>query len=505
MISEERIKTNFLLMDDLNYAEELTIKQNDDGHTNQYFRELMQFINQQINKSAEWIETQEAKELFYDEITYQRNFFEALEFQWERILSGKYEKIEDIINECYEYGKIQGHKDIQTRIRYTNADKLALTHIRNYNYNLIQKLDSELRRSIKNRIFQAVISGENPLALAPKLVELSLKPLPNSTLSPSQRAIMIARTEVSRAQNTGILQSYVNEGYTEVKILTAEDDNVCYLCLKNAYEFNDDDKIIFENKGDEKVHNIKNLIDKKQWVPLHPQCRCTYLSVWETKGEPPEKPYTTKLTNEESQNWSYDYKNKHYQLQGNTPFSREKFEMKYGIKINKLKPEEKLFLQIFTKKSRPLNDYLRSDNPDFDSSSREWDELVDDLIEKGVISKKLGFGDALNISESIFNKYSKPLKEDLIVCRREDERYIGADEKIIYDADGFTSTSIYEFAKEEIYGDQLTYILIPKDTPILYLEGITSSKRDYEVLFPPGIHLDHVENLSKKKQVWKLQ
>ena len=52
-----------------------------------------------------------------------------------------------------------------------------------------------------------------------------------STFTPKQRAVMIARTEISRVQNTGILQSYVNEGYTEVKILTAEDDNVCYTCL----------------------------------------------------------------------------------------------------------------------------------------------------------------------------------------------------------------------------------------------------------------------------------
>ncbi|MGN0177190.1 MAG: phage minor head protein [Methanobrevibacter sp.] len=115
-----------------------------------------------------------------------------------------------------------------------------------------------MRRSIKNQIFQGVIQGENPHKLAPKISNLGLETLPNSTLSPRQRAVMIAKTEVSRAQNTGMLQSYVNEGYTEVKILTAEDDNVCHICLKNAYEFNDDAEIIYSNHGKERVHNVLN-------------------------------------------------------------------------------------------------------------------------------------------------------------------------------------------------------------------------------------------------------
>ena len=88
--------------------------------------------------------------------------------------------------------------------------------------------------------------------------------MPNSTFTPQQRAVMIARTEVARAQNTGILQSYVNECYTQVKILTAEDDNVCYLCLRNAYEFNEGEEVIFANRGEERIHNIKDLIEKEE-------------------------------------------------------------------------------------------------------------------------------------------------------------------------------------------------------------------------------------------------
>ena len=175
-------------MDELDYWDELTVKYTFDSFENNYFIGLMQLINQQLDNGVEWLQSQEARDFFYGETKYQQEVFEALESQWDRILSGKYETIDDIIEEVYDYGKIQGYQDIQSRIRYTEADKLALTNARNYNYKLIQKLDGELRRSIKNRIFQGLISGENPRAIAPKIVELGLKPLPNSTLSARQRA-----------------------------------------------------------------------------------------------------------------------------------------------------------------------------------------------------------------------------------------------------------------------------------------------------------------------------
>ena len=81
---------------------------------------------------------------------------------------------------------------------------------------------------------------------------------------------------------------------------------------------------------------------------------------------------------------------------------------------------------------------------------------------------------------------------------------MGRNGKTSYDDKGFTSMSIHEFTKPEEYGDELNYILIPKGTKILYVEGITSSPRDYETLFLPNIHLDWVEDLSSKKKVWKL-
>ena len=104
--------------------------------------------------------------------------------------------------------------------------------------------------------------------------------------------------------------------------------------------------------------------------------------------------------------------------------------------------------------------------------------------------------------DDIFEKYSVPTDRDIIVCRREKTRHMKPDENGNYNDSGFTSSSIYEFAKEDEYGNELSYILIPKGTPILYLEGITSSPEDYEVLFPPNSHWSHVEDMESKKKVW---
>ena len=125
MISKERIKTNHLLLDELDYWDELDIKNNNDPYVNKHYREIMQIINQQLDTSIEWLDSQEAKDYFYGEMQYQKDIFELMESQWDRILSGKYDKIEDIIEEVYEYGKIKAHTDIEERLRYTEADKLA--------------------------------------------------------------------------------------------------------------------------------------------------------------------------------------------------------------------------------------------------------------------------------------------------------------------------------------------------------------------------------------------
>lgn len=294
MVSEERIKTNLLLMDKLDMWGEFTIKAINDEWTLRYYNHIMNLLNSQVDEAIKWLESDDAKELFFEEAEYQYGLFQSLEDEWDSILERRYDSIEALLDEVYRRGKAKGYAEMRQHVRFSDSDKLALNFVTGYNFGLIQRIDNDTRHHIKNLIIRSAISGENPRKVAPKIMDTVGTRLTGSTFSPMQRAVMIARTEVSRAQNTGILQSYVNEGYTEVKILTAEDSNVCYTCLSYAYEFNDDN-VIFANHGEEKVHNIIELIKGGLFPPFHPNCRCTYLSVWETKGTTPKNPEVISL------------------------------------------------------------------------------------------------------------------------------------------------------------------------------------------------------------------
>lgn len=295
-ITEERIKTNLLMLDYFDMWDEFHFKSINDVKTMRYYNLISNLIDSQIDASIRWIDSKEAEEFFTGESAYQTEAFQTLEKEWDNILEGKYPSVEALLNEVYRRGKAKGYTDMREHIKYTEADKQALKIARNYNYHLIRKLDNDTRNQIKNKITEAVITGEHPNKLAPKILSIAEERLQGSTFSPKQRATMIARTEISRVQNTGILQSYINEGYTEVKILTAEDNNVCTTCLKYAFDFNKDEKITFENRGKERVHDIIKLIKGEQFPPFHPLCRCTYLSVWNSKEEPPENPLVIDLT-----------------------------------------------------------------------------------------------------------------------------------------------------------------------------------------------------------------
>ncbi len=290
-IAHERLITNKLLLDHLNMWDEFDIKSVDDNKTVRYYNRIMNHIDDEIEAGLKWLDSEEAEKYFKGESQYHHKVFQSLEDEWDSILEGKYPSVETLLDEVYRRGKAKGYTDMREHVRYTEADKQALRIATEYNYHLINKIDNDVRTEIKNKIISGFLAGDNPNVIAPKIQYIAGEQLEGSTFTPRQRATMIAKTEISRVQNTGMLQSYVNEGYTEVKILTAEDNNVCAICLEYAYEFNKDDDLIYGNHGKEKIHNIIELIKGGSFPPFHPLCRCTYLSVWKTKTKPPKKPF----------------------------------------------------------------------------------------------------------------------------------------------------------------------------------------------------------------------
>ncbi|WP_296882134.1 phage minor head protein [uncultured Methanobrevibacter sp.] len=297
-VNDSQSLTSQLLIDELELWGLFDSKSISDDKTKRYYQLIDDLLDSQIGESIAWLQSDEAKEYFFEQVELQKEIFDALEDSWDTIFDGHYEKVDDLLDAIYDEGKRKGYSQIKETLNYTDADIQAIRLAKDYNYDLIRNLTSDLQNTVKNKILQGIISGENPYSLSRILTKAGVTKLDGSPFTARQRATMIAKTETSRMQNTGMLQSYVNEGYTQVKILTAEDKDVCTTCLEYAFKFNKDEPRVYspELLEREKVHDIVTLIKGGKFPPFHPVCRCTYLTVWETKTDAPSNPPIINLT-----------------------------------------------------------------------------------------------------------------------------------------------------------------------------------------------------------------
>ncbi len=108
---------------------------------------------------------------------------------------------------------------------------------------------NDFNTRVMNDIEEMVIGGRSPDKLKKKLIEdYSIK---------FHEADRLIRTEASHAYNSAALQSYADAGLKEVDFLAESD--CCELC---------------EPYRDERFP-----IDDAPVIPVHPNCRCTYLPV----------------------------------------------------------------------------------------------------------------------------------------------------------------------------------------------------------------------------------
>ena len=161
-------------------------------------------------------------------------------------------------------------------------NKHTLNFVQQYNFKIIVTPNNYPERNIKNTPIEE-INTRNHYSLANKPLQQEIKPVKCNTSTVKQRALRITKTEVSRAQNTAILQTYANEGYTEVTILTAEDPYVCRLCLANAYQFNKDSEMVYHEDLKDRTHRISDL-DEDSLLPLHPNCYMPDTQIYTKEG-----------------------------------------------------------------------------------------------------------------------------------------------------------------------------------------------------------------------------
>ncbi|MBE6505629.1 MAG: hypothetical protein E7Z73_07825 [Methanobrevibacter millerae] len=190
-----------------------------------------------------------------------------------------------------------------------------------------------------------------------------------------------------------------------------------------------------------------------------------------------------------------------------TKSARTTFEIKYGITKDELTKDEYKFIKLYSGKGFSiLNEYLRKIANIDDSKLNEIKKEYSIKWLKLIFYHPqyyMSFDKSLKILNDIFEK-GKVLEEDLVVVRRQKEPMSNRAEDGIYHSDACLSTSLSENVKPEEYGDYVNYIVISKGTKILYIEGVTYTRWEYEVLLDKNIDLQLIKEESEYLAHWEL-
>jgi len=181
------------------------------------------------------------------------------------------------------------------------------------------------------------------------------------------------------------------------------------------------------------------------------------------------------------------------------------FQNRWGITKDNLTEKEFCFVKLYSQDGYSIvNDFFRKlpeiNDSEIDSFYKKYEEKWSNLEDQEYY---IPFKEFLEVGETIFDK-GIILDEDLLVFRRQTEPLSNYSTNGIYNSDSYLSTSISKNVKPEEYGEYLEYILIPKGTRILYIEKITSSRSEYEILFKKGSKLKKIGQKTVKITCWKL-
>ena len=219
-----------------------------------YFNILEKGLNQQTAATIEWLGSKEAQRFFNERSRKIRTFWKTSQMkeQWDDITRANVKDSQDYIEHIYEVGARLGYTELHRIVGYTQADRDTLYFLKEYNYDLIKRMNDDMVQNIRSILTSAEAEGLHPFETATRLADAGLEPIRN--LSPLQRARVIARTESRRARTAGTAQAYVNYGVKEADLVTAGDENVCEDCLD------------IEADNPHPVMKLANM------VPVHPNC-----------------------------------------------------------------------------------------------------------------------------------------------------------------------------------------------------------------------------------------
>lgn len=222
---------------------------------------INEIIQEQVDEYNHIINDPKLRKKLIEQLISREELLTQFEEKTQQLLDEGYTNVEDIIREVYKYGKQQGLSALNQptdALLWGTGDKYALQHLLDYDMGLIKDVSEELRGHVADSIFQGVMQGESIPEITDRIKDIpDFEPLPGTNLTAKQRAMLIARTETMRAENTGALNNYKQYGVEYVEIIPGP--NACNDCIDFAEEY-----------------NPLKLEEAEGVLPLHPNCGCVY-------------------------------------------------------------------------------------------------------------------------------------------------------------------------------------------------------------------------------------
>jgi SPP1 gp7 family putative phage head morphogenesis protein len=145
-------------------------------------------------------------------------------------------------------------------------------------------VNDETEKQLRASVTEGLVNGESTHQIRARIEQVFGFAL-------TQRADLIAQTEVARAQTFGDIEAWTQSGLVEGKEwYTAHDERVCKFCGPMDGRVTGLNEVFF-SKGDVQVEDATNRKGEKTTVtynhdyddvpgaPLHPRCRCVLLPV----------------------------------------------------------------------------------------------------------------------------------------------------------------------------------------------------------------------------------
>ena len=203
---------------------------------------------------------------------YRQQHLQKLEKKYRKILYELARKTEEFAKENMEQGMQKVYEQISTALEvpeFSLPDKELMQKLieepwRNGNFSeRVWKNQKKLLKALKNVLVVGIQQGKNITDMA---VELNI-----AMGKGFYAAHRLVRTETMHCLNQSCLQRYKDAEIKKVSFWAAKDERTCEICGA--------------------MHGKKYDIEKAPVLPVHPNCRCTYLPVIENEEDLREQEY----------------------------------------------------------------------------------------------------------------------------------------------------------------------------------------------------------------------